>query len=287
MIFQNFLSLLRVKHWIKNLFVFVPIFISGNFFEITLLHNSLLGFIVFSFASSSIYIFNDLIDIERDRNHHVKKNRPLASGAISKKTAVFSIIFLLASIYVIFGYINYVGIEVVIGYLLLNVLYTFYLKHIVILDVMSISSGFVLRVMLGVMISNLELSQWLIALTFSLCMLLALGKRRAELKLENSNTSRPALNQYNLDLISSLQVIFVCITIMFYMMYTIFNNNFPGNTELLFYSSIFVIAGLARYMAIATSESMIDEPTNIVYQDHFILITVLSWISYIFFCLNF
>ena len=274
--------LLRPKHWIKNFFVFIPLFISGSFFDTSLLLNSFLGFVMFSISASIVYIFNDLIDIESDKNHPKKKNRPIASGNISIGFAIFLLITLFTLLILTGVKLNFLAIEIIFSYLAMNLAYSLYLKRIAIIDVFCISIGFVLRVIMGVLVTGLPVSYWIISLTFSLCLLLALGKRQAELNIVNGESIRPSLKKYNKELISSLQSVFVCATIIFYVMYTIFNETFSGNTDLLFYSSIFVAAGLCRYIFITTSDSIIDEPTNIVFEDRFIMLTVCSWIIYMF-----
>ena len=258
---------------------------SGNFLVYSFFENSIIAFSLFCLASSSVYIFNDLLDLNRDKEHSVKKNRPLSSGRISRQRGIF-ILLVLLSLIILIGYFNsFTGYKIISAYLILNFLYTTYLKHVEIIDVICISIGFVLRVSLGVVFSKLDTSLWLIGLTFSLSMLLALGKRKAEIKSQASTKVRPSLRRYNSEIISQLQIIFVTVTLIFYVMYTLFNQTFPGDRELLFYSSIFVTAGLGRYMMITSSDSMIEEPTNIVYQDRFILFTVLCWGLYLALCI--
>ncbi len=278
----NLIRLLRPKHWIKNLFVFIPVFVSGNFFDISLLGLSIYGFILFCSASSIIYILNDLVDKERDKIHPIKKNRPLAANLISKMQAVIVQIVLLVFIFFTLKLISFQGTAPLVIYFLINIFYSFYLKHFPIIDVLCISTGFVLRVIMGVVITNLVISPWLIALTFTLCMLLALGKRRAELNERHDIKQRPSLNNYNEDSLKSLQIIFVGCTFIFYVLYTIFNKLDYSESILFFYSSIFVVAGLSRYLLISNSNSMIEEPTSIVYQDKFILSCVCLWILYMF-----
>ena len=283
----NILKLIRVRHWIKNTFVFIPIFVSGNLFVYPTSIKTIIGFIIFCLASSAVYIFNDFADLDRDKNHPVKRKRPLSSGKISKSFGVIILLIILIIICIIFFLNSFTGCLIIGIYFLLNIFYTLYLKHIEIIDVICISTGFVLRVLLGVHYASLDTSFWLIALTFTLSMLLALGKRKAEIKNKKHTIVRPSLGKYNLEVISNLQGVFVSVTIVFYVMYTIFNQTFPGDKELLFYSSIFVVAGLGRYMVITSSEFMIEEPTNIFYQDRFILTTVIGWTLYLFICLYF
>ena len=189
----------------KNLFVFIPLFFSGNITNVDLLLKSIFAFIIFSLAASSIYIINDYSDIESDRKHPEKSKRPLASGAISKPIAiaVFVAVFALGIVSIFFGqeYFerNMWRFATVIGfYFLMNLAYTFKLKHVAIIDVSIIALGFVLRVLAGGYATGIYISQWAILLTFVLALVLALGKRRGELiNAQISGRTRRALDGYN------------------------------------------------------------------------------------------
>ena len=187
---------------------------------------------------------------------------------------------LLALMLFILKLIAFKGSMPLLIYFLINLLYSLHLKHYPVIDVLCISTGFVLRVTLGVIVTNLDISPWLIALTFSLCMLLALEKK-AELSESTNITQRPSLRKYNEESLKSLQSIFVGCTIIFYtyIQYLVLHTI---NKVCCFYSSVFVIAGLSRYVLVANSESMIEEPTSIVYQDKFILSCVILWTAYLF-----
>ena len=185
---MKYLKLLRVEQWVKNLFVFAPLFFSGNITHYDLLVKSVFAFIIFSLVASSIYIINDYSDIASDRKHPEKKNRPLASGAISKQTARI----ILAILLLIIGGLIFLSQDFlsknlwkfasIIGfYFIMNLAYTFKLKHVAIVDVMIISTGFVLRVLAGGYATGILISQWAILLTFVLALVLAIGKRRGEL----------------------------------------------------------------------------------------------------------
>lgn len=284
--FSIIIKLIRIKHWIKNLFVFVPIFISGNIFDTFLLVQSLLIFLVFCFVSSSIYVFNDILDINRDKAHPIKKNRPLASGKLSISYAILIIIILMILSLSILNVLDFRGFNVILAYIIINIIYSLYVKHVPILDIVSISTGFVLRVNAGLAVTGLSGSFWLIGLTFSLSMLLAVGKRKGELKIKNEALSRPSLKGYTFDFLNHLQGIFTTIVMIFYILYTFFTDNFPGNMDLLLYSSFFVIIGLCRYLQINFSLKSIDEPTDILYKDKFLLLIVMLWIAYILYCLG-
>ena len=269
---------MRPQQWVKNIFVFIPILVSGSFFNISLLLDSFIAFISFCLAASIVYLFNDIIDFSNDKNHPKKKYRPIASGKISKNLAFISILIILFFVFYLQNLaINNIWI-IIILYLILNLNYSLWLKKIIIIDVICISIGFILRVQAGVVATGLENSEWLISMTFTLAMLLALGKRKAELENYGSNLkSRDSLQSYTSPLINVMQIIFVTCTIVFYLLYTNLNSTFDGNSLLLSLSSIFVVAGLLRYVQLSFDNVIEEDPTNILYKDKFILSSVILW----------
>ena len=277
------IRLIRIKHWIKNLFVFIPLLVSGNIFDEVLLYKSIIIFFVFSFTSSAVYIFNDLMDIELDKLHPKKKNRPLANGTITISLANFVAAFLLASSLLLLFLINFDGLFPILLYLIMNILYSLYLKSLPLFDIFSISLGFVLRVLAGLAVTSLSSSFWLISLTFTLSLLLATGKRRHELAFNEAILSRPSLSNYSLKFLESAQTMFANLVITFYVMYTFFNENFSGNHMTLMYSSVFVLGGILRYLQVNFSQNSIEEPTDILYYDKFLLTIILLWVLTIVF----
>ena len=271
------IRLIRIKHWIKNLFVFIPLLVSGNIFDEVLLYKSIIIFFVFSFTSSAVYIFNDLMDIEFDKQHPKKKNRPLANGTITISLANSIAAFLLASSLLLLFLINFNGLFPILLYLIMNILYSMYLKSLPLFDIFSISLGFVLRVLAGLAVTSLSSSFWLISLTFTLSLLLATGKRRHELAFNEAILSRPGLSNYSLKFLESAQTMFANLVITFYVMYTFFNENFSGNHMILMYSSVFVLGGILRYLQVNFSQNSIEEPTDILYYDKFLLTIILLW----------
>lgn len=187
---KKYLKLLRVEQWVKNLFVFVPLFFSGNITNIDLLLKSIFAFVIFSLAASVVYILNDYNDIEADRKHPEKRRRPLASGAISKSKAIGILIGLvITDIALVFFTQIYFHeylwkFATIVGfYVMMNLAYTFRLKHVPIIDIFIIAIGFVLRVLAGGYITGISISQWAILLTFVLALVLAIGKRRGSLSM--------------------------------------------------------------------------------------------------------
>lgn len=276
---MKYLKLIRVKQWIKNGFVFVPIFFSGKLLDANYLQLTCLGFIIFSFAASSVYVLNDFVDIKADQNHPEKKKRPLASGAISKTTAL-AIMGLL--ILIVAGIITYLGnwsVAVITAvYIIMNIGYSFGLKHIAIIDLLIISIGFVLRVFMGGSITGIPISDWAILLTFSLAMVLAIGKRRGEImNAQLTGNTRKALDGYNVDFLNMALAVSSIITIVCYVMYTISAEVQERIHHYVFYTFIFIFIGLLRYLQQTLVFNNTESPTKMLYKDLFLQITILLW----------
>ena len=282
----KYLKLLRVEQWVKNLFVFLPLFFAGKFFETNLFVKSLFAFVVFSFTASSIYILNDYSDIESDKKHPEKKKRPLASGAISKNKAlaVFGLLIALVLGLLIFGKsyfnINILKFGIIIcTYFLINLAYTFRLKHVAIVDVCIVASGFVLRVLAGGYASGIPISQWAILLTFVLALVLALGKRRGELiNAQISGKTRKALDGYNVQFADIALSISVTLAIISYLMFTVTPEVQERFGIRVFYTVLFVLFAFLRYLQQTLVYNKTESPTKIIYKDRYIQITIVLWI---------
>lgn len=281
----KYLKLVRVEQWVKNLFVFLPLFFSGNIFETDLFLKSLYAFIVFSLTASSIYILNDYSDIESDKKHPEKKNRPLASGAISKPTALAILGFLIIAIFglLFFGQtvlkIDIWKFAIIIGfYFLINLAYTLRLKHVAIIDVTIVSMGFVLRVLAGGYATGIPISQWAILLTFVLALVLALGKRRGELiNAQISGKTRRALDGYNVQFADIALSISVTLAIVSYLMFTVTREVQERFGIRVFYTVIFVVFAFLRYLQQTLVYNRTESPTKIIYRDRYIQVTVVLW----------
>ncbi|MFW2136395.1 decaprenyl-phosphate phosphoribosyltransferase [Chryseobacterium sp. TY4] len=282
----KYLKLIRVEQWVKNLFVFLPLFFSGNITNVDLFIKSVFAFIVFSFTASSIYIINDYMDIESDKKHPEKKKRPLASGAISKPTAITMFLGLLISVILIIicgaSYFNYDFTKFAIiigGYFVMNLLYTFKLKHVAIIDVSIIAVGFVLRVLAGGYATGLAISQWAILLTFVLALVLAVGKRRGELiNAQVSGRTRKALDGYNIQFADIALCICVTLAIVCYLMFTLSPEVQHKFHQRVFYTVFFVIFAFLRYLQQTLVYNKTESPTKIVYKDRYIQVTLLMWV---------
>jgi|SRR5690606_15839525 len=278
---MEIIKLLRIKHWVKNLFLFIPVFFAGELFLKENWISLLWGFLAFSFIASAVYIINDFRDIENDRLHPVKKDRPLASGRVSLITAsiLFVVLSLLSLITAYFLHTSF--FIVIIIYFVLNLSYTFGLKNVSILDILIVASGFLLRTIAGAQITEVLVSQWLIIMVFLLAVFLALAKRRDDILInENSGiVLRKSSQHYNLDFVNSCLTMLSAVIIVAYIMYTISDEVTERlNSEYVYITSIFVVAGVIRYLQITLVENNSGSPTKILYSDPFIRITLLGWI---------
>lgn len=285
----NYLELMRVSQWIKNLFVFLPVVFSGNLFNIDTLVPTFLIFIIFSFTASSIYVVNDLMDIESDRNHPNKKHRPLPSGKITKNGAlVLFLILVVISTFLLICFANLATMLTIILYFLLNIAYSFGAKHIAIIDVTIISFGFLLRIFAGGLITGIAISDWAVLLTFTLALVLAFGKRRGELvNIQERSNTRKALDGYNLEFLNSALLISCVITIICYVMYTLAPETKTRIHHYIFYTFIFVIVGILRYLQQTFVFNKTESPTKMVFKDRFLQVVLCLWLVSILFLIYF
>lgn len=284
---KQYLKLIRVLQWMKNGFLFVPLIFSRHLFEGNFLTESLIGFIAFCFTSSIVYIMNDIVDAEADRQHPVKKNRPIASGKISVINAIIVAITLSVFVAILLSTTNQRFILATIFYFVLNLFYTFSFKHIVLLDIFSIAAGFMIRVAAGAFVITVELSSWLILTTMFISLFLAVLKRRSELQIvanENQKTTRKVLQQYSLSYLDQVTTIAATGVVVCYALYTVSARTVSVfNTEKLIYTTPFVVFGIFRYMYLVlqnqkgenTSEDLLHDPSMIVNIFLYILATVL------------
>lgn len=280
--FNNYFKLLRVPQWIKNFFVFVPLIFSRQLFNLHDLKEVLLGFLLFCFTSSIVYIFNDVIDAESDRQHPEKKNRPIASGNVNPAFGII-VAFILFVITVILSLgVNLSFILLLASYLILNILYSFSLKHIVLLDIFSIAAGFMLRVIAGAVIINVEISSWLILTTMFISLFLAIMKRRSELNyvIEDENKmSRKVLSQYSIKFTEQIASIAASGVIICYALYTVSERTITiFNTDHLIYTLPFVVFGIFRYMYLVFIDKKGDNTVLILLTDIQMIINVFLYV---------
>ena len=284
------IKLLRPKQWIKNTFVLLPLFFSLKFSDYNSACVALIGTLSFIFLSSAIYVINDLLDKDEDKNHPVKFKRPIASGQISPSQALLialSLLLLCAlSLKIIHKENNYV-LCLPLLYLCLNVAYSAKLKQIEIIDVMSIAMGFVLRVIFGGVIIGVKLSPWILMTTFLLCLFLGFSKRYNELSIMSSDINRSqgrrTLGFYNKKLLESFIISSCSATLICYCLYAV-QMSINLNKSYFVFSTVFVIYGLFRYLqrVFISNNSDNNEPENILFKDLLFLSNALIWL---FFCI--
>jgi len=279
---KHYIKLLRPHQYVKNTFILSPLFFSFKFRETDLLLQVLAVTICFCFVASAIYILNDYLDIEEDRKHPRKKNRPLASGAVPVSHAF---IMFGALLVVGLGGMAYLSINALIFtgvYVGNNLLYSYRLKHIPLLDVVLISVGFVLRLFIGEAAGEgeLPLSMWIVLVTFLLAMFLALAKRRDDVLLQAQGKKvRKSIYGYNLEFINGGMMIMASVTIVAYISYTISPDvTHRLKTDQLYFTTFFVIIGILRYMQITFVEQKSGSPTKVLLRDLFLQLTILGWI---------
>jgi len=272
---NKYLKLIRIHHWVKNLFVFIGVFFAGMIFTPYLL-DALLVFVSFCFATSAVYIINDIKDLKYDKLHKKKKTRPLASGSISLKTAKnILILFLILFIGSLF-FIKPWAIAFVVGYLILNIIYTFALKQLIVIDVFSIALSFILRVLAGTIGIGIIASSWLLVTIISLSLFLGFGKRFNEKKFEEKH--RKVLQEYTEGFINHLILITSTLSIAFYSLYIIETN--PDVVHII--TIPLVMYGFFRYIYITHVLKGGGDPTEELLTDKPLLLTVIIWAILLF-----
>lgn len=281
---KQLLSLLRVHQWVKNLAILLPLFFAGKIsllFEVESLLKMVTLFFAFSFAASTIYIFNDLIDVEADKLHPKKSKRPIASGYFS---ALEAIVFAMVSMVLVV--LISVGLPVEIWgyigcYFVLNIFYIFWLKNIAIVDVSCISLGFVLRILAGGAAFGLFVSHWIILVTFLLTVSIAFAKRRDDLILQRNTEGifRKSQKGYTLAFIDVATSISFSVTLISYIIYSVSEDAIQRiGSDKLYITSLFVFMGILRYLQISIVEESSGSPTKVLRKDMFLQIVILLWI---------
>lgn len=278
---KNLILVLRPYQWVKNLFVFLPLFFGGKLMSFGCLFEECIVFASFCLMASAVYCFNDICDIKSDRLHPRKKNRPIASGIISvSKAYILMIICVFLSYMLIFSFRQYKVGTIISFYLLMNILYCLYLKRIAIIDVFIISLGFVFRVLVGGLAIDVALSHWIIMMTFLLSLFLALAKRRDDVLIfeKKGEITRKNVDKYNLIFLNQSISIIASVTIVCYVMYTLSEEVIDrvGN-KYLYATSIFVLLGLIRYLQLTLVDDKSGSPTDILLYDRFIQACVFGW----------
>jgi 4-hydroxybenzoate polyprenyltransferase len=267
---------MRPKQWTKNVFVFAALVFDRQLFIPASLVRTIAAFIVFCLLSSSVYVMNDIFDVQSDRLHPTKKNRPIASGSLHISIAIsFSIGLTLIALALAF-WISLPLAIISLVYLLVNLLYSKWLKHIVLVDVLVIAFGFVLRVAAGVSVIQVQrFSPWLYVCMSLLALYLGFGKRRAELSGTNSD-ARKVLSGYSIAFIDQLITIVSASTLIAYSLYTFSAPDLPGN-HLMMLTIPFVLYGIFRYLYLIQMKDAGGEPEELLLSDRPLQVAVLLW----------
>ena len=279
---KDFIKLYRIPQWIKNLFVFVPLIFSKHLFDTAYLYTTVLGFLIFCFTSSIVYIFNDIIDVESDKLHPKKKNRPIAAGRIAIPKAIsYALGFFIIILFLLRGF-NIQFISALGAYLILNIFYSFFFRNIVLLDIFSIAAGFMIRVFAGAFAIGVEISSWLILTTMFISLFLAVMKRRSELNLpenEEMNYTRKVLQFYSKNFTDQMATVAAAGVIICYALYTVAARTVSVfGTEKLIYTTPFVVFGIFRYMFLVYMNKKGENTTELLVTDPAMIINVVLYI---------
>ena len=267
---------LRPKQWTKNGFVFVPLVFDVKVFQLEPLLRTLAGFVLLCLISGTVYLINDLVDIERDRQHPTKRNRPLASGQLPKSVAIAAAIALPVIVLPLSFLLDVQFGLILSGYLGLQILYSLWLKNVVIVDVMVVAAGFVLRVAAGVPLASAErFSPWLYLFTSLLALFMALGKRRQEIVLlkDDAGSSRASLDHYNLPFLDEMMAVVTAGTLITYALYTFSAPNLPKNHSMML-TIPFVLYGIFRYLYVVHIQGNGGAPDEVLLTDRPLLAAV-------------
>ncbi len=271
---------MRPRQWTKNLVLFAGIIFDGQLLKLASLLRVSTAFIIFCMVSGLVYTINDLMDIQNDRQHPHKKLRPLASGELKPKTAIgFSIILTT----VIFASAFLLSLQfgvICLGYVLLMLAYSKWLKHIVLIDVLTISAGFIIRMLAGIAVIEVAyISPWLLLVTSLLALFLGFGKRRAELSLlnENANEHRKSLTRYTTQLLDQLIIIVLTAALITYGLYTFSESSTPNSHPMMF-TIPFVLYGLFRYLYLLNSKDLGGAPEEVLLADRPIQVSIVLWV---------
>lgn len=272
---QDCIKLLRVKHYIKNFLIFIPMFFGGEIFNIKKLGNAFLGFLCFSLVSSAVYVLNDLQDVDKDRNHPTKKNRPIASGKVTVRTAVTLMIACLGiSLSISIFLRNWYALLFLVLYFCLNLTYSLGLKNKPIIDVVILASGFVIRIFYGGFVTDVSISAWLYLVVVTGSLYMGLGKRRNELKQHNN--TRDVLKYYNVSFLDKNMYVCVALANIFYALWTME----ISDSRMIWTIPIFIII-LMCYSLDAESDSDGD-PVEVILQDKVLIGIIILYAICIF-----
>ena len=282
---KNIVILLRPQQWLKNGFIFIPLFFDHKLTDWYCLCSAILAFFAYSFAASAIYCLNDLIDVEADRKHPKKCKRPIAAGVISKVQALLLVALCLGVAFAIASLLEGNAQWKVIGilgvYIIMNIAYCLKLKQMAIVDVFIIAVGFVLRIFVGGFATGVVLSQWIVLMTFLLALFLAFAKRRDDVVIyeDTGVLARKNVNRYNLPFMNQVIGVVSSITMVCYIMYTVDPEVIARmGSRYVYLTSVFVLAGIIRYLQLTIVDVKSGSPTKVLMKDRFVQCSIIGWI---------
>jgi len=278
---QGLVISMRPAEWLKNTLVFAALIFSGNLFDVGSLGRALAAFASLCLSAGATYLVNDVWDCEVDRAHPRKQRRPIASGLIPPRLAIATaVVSAIVAVGMAFAVNPTTGLAV-LGYLTLTTLYSFFLKNVVILDVLALAGGFVVRVIVGAVAIGVEFSSWLVLCTFALALFLGFGKRRHELVLleDNAHSHRPILGEYSLQFLDMMMAVVTGVAVMSYVLYTMDEHTIAhfGSRNLI-YTSAFVFYGIFRALYLIHQKAAGGNPADLFYQDRSLLLAVVLWV---------
>lgn len=277
---MHLLLLLRPHNWIKNFFVFVPLFFAHGIFLSGELEAATLAFIIFSLTASAVYILNDLFDLEKDRLHPRKRLRPLAAGLVAPSAAIVIMLCLLIAS----GALIYLELQVIapviIVYFLANLGYSLYFKHVAVLDILMVAGFYVLRVSAGALAVTVPVSGWLLIATIFVALFLVTAKRKAEL-ITSGEKSRAVLAGYTPEFLNATLLMSAVMLLVVYSMYTVT----VLSSHLAVYSTFFVLLGVFRYLYLSMRGSETEQPERVIFSDSWIFLSAATWVVFMYFIL--
>lgn len=278
---KQYLKLMRPYQYVKNTFLFIPAFFGLKLLDIDIMLHTFLGFLAFCALASAVYVMNDYVDREEDRHHPEKKHRPLAAGTVSVRSAFMLMGGLMVFGIGMFAILGWETLGIAMFYFILNIAYTFKLKHIAVIDISVLALCFVLRLFVGSSIGNIVLSMWVILMTFLLALFLGLAKRRADVLLaEEGRRTRKAIDGYNLEFINAAMVMMASVVVVAYIFYTISTEiQTKYHSQYLYLTVFFVLLGILRYMQITFVEKNSGNPTKVLLRDLFLQLTIGGWLT--------
>ncbi len=272
---------LRPQQWLKNLFIFAPLIFSENIFDRSLFLRTLLAFGIFCLLSGALYILNDLKDLEEDRRHPIKSKRPLARGELKKRQAIAGFVILSFISLLLAEVVNTEFLWICLIYFILQMAYSFSLKHVVILDVFIVAAGFFLRVIAGAVAIRVQISPWLLICTTLLALFLALSKRRHEIILldKEAMNHRRILREYSPYLLDQMISVVTASTVIAYCLYTISGDTIEKfGTNKLILTVPFVLYGIFRYLYLIHQRAEGGTPETLILKDRPLLFDIFLWI---------